>query len=329
MKDATVEIIQEVKAHPNADRLDLVKILGFQCVAQKGLYKGGEKIIYIRPDSVLPLEEWAETYRTYSPKRVKAVKLRNEWSEGIIVDLPQVAHKFQNIEALVEGQDVCEELGVYHYEPPIPQDLSAKGGLPYMISKTDEERFENLNNKLPFGELVDVTLKIDGQSCSFYYNLEEDTFGTLSRSLEIKPDANNKYTQNAEQYNIFEKLRKYCVANQVSLCIRGESYGSGIQSMSHNPHASKPLSWAMFSVYNITERRYENKGSKHYFVNVAEELGLPYVPILQKDVKLDKELLENYSTLIENISGNYFEGVVIKHSNGSFKVISKLYDSKK
>ncbi len=137
MKDATIEIISEVKAHPNADRLDLVKILGFQCVTQKGLYQGGEKIVYIRPDAVLPLESWTEEYRKYSPKRIKAVKLRQAWSEGIIVPFNILPIDLSNREV---GEDVGEVIGVVHYEPPAPQDLQAKGGLPYGIGKTDEER---------------------------------------------------------------------------------------------------------------------------------------------------------------------------------------------
>jgi len=87
MKDATIEIISEVIPHPNADRLDLAKVLGFQCVVPKNQYKQGDMVIYIRPDSVLPTDPWAEEYRKYSPKRVKSVKIRQIWSEGIIVPL--------------------------------------------------------------------------------------------------------------------------------------------------------------------------------------------------------------------------------------------------
>lgn len=83
--DASVEIIKSVKAHPNADRLDLVQVLGFQCVTQKGLYSEGDRIVYVRPDAVLPEEAWAEEYRKYSPKRIKAVKLRGIFSEGVVL----------------------------------------------------------------------------------------------------------------------------------------------------------------------------------------------------------------------------------------------------
>src|ERR1035437_5496698 len=167
--DATIEVISDVISHPNADRLDVVKILGFQCITQKGLYSIGNKVVYVRPDSLLPIEPWAEDYRKYSPKRIKSVFLRKMWSEGIIIpfELLPVDLTKNSI-----GDDVGSLIGVTHWDPPVPQDNSAKGNLPYGISKTDEERFENIVDKLPYGELVDISLKYDGQSCSFYYNID-------------------------------------------------------------------------------------------------------------------------------------------------------------
>lgn len=326
MKDATIEIISEVRAHPNADRLDIVKILGFQCVAQKGLYVGGEKIVYIRPDSVLPFEKWTEEYRKYSLKRVKAVKLRGIFSEGIIVPFEILPIDLSSNEV---GMDVSEIIGVIHYEPPAPQDLQAKGGLPKSIPATDEERFENLINKLPFEEIVDVTLKVDGQSCSFYYDNETDEFGVLGRRLEMKPYASNNYTAHIDRYNIKNKLIDYCKKHNLSLCIRGESYGQGIQGLTNNPHSQQPKGWVMFSVYDIRDRKYYRKGEQHYFKNVAQELDIPHVEILEEDVLLTDGLISHYSFIIDKINGKPFEGVVVNHPNGTFKIINKDYDSKK
>lgn len=328
MKDATVEIIGEVRAHPDADRLDLVKVLGFQCVTQRGLYQGGEKIVYVRPDAVLPLEPWAEEYRKYSPKRIKAVRLRGEWSEGIIVPLEILPVDLKE-EAV--GSDVSEKIGVFHYEPPVPQDLQAKGPLPLGIPKTDEERWENLIDVLPslYGKKVDVTLKVDGQSCSFFYDLETDTFGVLGRNLEMKPKAPNNYTAHLERYGIREKLINYCKEHGLSLVIRGESYGAGIQGSKNNPHAKVQKGWAMFSTYDIQAREYFKKGSNYYFIGVANEMGLPHVPILESDVELTMDLIEKYSSGIDEIDGKPFEGVVLNHEGGTFKVINKPYDSQK
>jgi RNA ligase (TIGR02306 family) len=328
MRDATIEIVENVRPHSNAERLDICNILGFQCVVQKGLYQGGEKIVYVRPDSQLPQEPWAEDYRKYSPNRIKNIKLRGYFSEGIIVPLDILPVDLS--ESLI-GDDVSDLIGVKHYEPPTPQELNAKGGLPFSIPKTDETRASDIINKLPYGELVDVTLKVDGQSCSYYVNIDTPTFepifGVLGRNLEIKDDSQNNYTANVDRYDIKRKLTEYCLKEGVSLCIRGESYGQGIQGMEANPHSKMQKGWVMFSVYLVREMRYARKGDKYYFINVAKELGLPHVEIVESDVELNRELIEKYSTGIKNLDGYLFEGVVINHSKDSFKVINKYYDS--
>lgn len=335
MKDATIEIIDLVKEHPNAERLDITNILGFQCIVQKGLYKGGEKIIYIRPDSLLPIEKWTEDYRKYSPKRIKSVRLRDFWSEGIIVPfeiLPEdIQAKISQLCAVDGiGVDVSEIIGVTHYEPPAPNDIQAKGGLPYQIPKTDEERWENYSeNKLPYGELVDLFLKADGQSASYGFELIDDKFFILGRSLELHEIFMNNYTAHIEKYDLKNKLTNFCKENNVSLCLRGESYGDGIQGFELNPHAKLPKAWAMFSVYLINEHKYARKGHDFYFVNVAKKLNLPIVDMIEENVVLTKDLIEKYSTGVNQLNGKPFEGIVVQHANGSFKIINKYYDSKK
>lgn len=51
--DATFERIESVKAHPNADRLELVMVSGYQVVAGKGEFKVGDPVLYIRDDAKL------------------------------------------------------------------------------------------------------------------------------------------------------------------------------------------------------------------------------------------------------------------------------------
>lgn len=326
-KDATIEIIDTVEAHPDADRLDLAQIMGYQCVTQKGLYQPGTKIVYIKPDALLPVELWTEEYRKYSPKRIKAVKLRGMWSEGIIVPF-ELLPNGNDLKDLEVGTDVSALIGVTHYVAPEPQDVNAKGGLPYGIPKTDEDRWES-ERRLPFGETCDVLLKVDGQSCSFFYEMMEKYFGILGRSLELHEMFTNKYTAHIARYDIKNKLIKFCEENNVSLCIRGESYGSGIQGNENNPHAKLEPAFAMFSIYNITKREYERKGSEFYFLNIADKLDIPTVEVIERDVVLTQELIDKYSTGITKLNGKAFEGVVIQHSKGSFKVINKMYDSLK
>jgi RNA ligase (TIGR02306 family) len=337
-KLATIQQISSVEIHPNADSLEIAKVKGYQAIVKKGQWKAGDSCIFIAPDAVLPDAPWTSMYKSKS-SRVRAIKLRNVWSEGIIESFSTVGYNG----AIENGLDITEAIGVYKYDPPVPQDMSAKGALPYSICKTDEERFNSIDD-LPFGELVDVTLKIDGQSASYYWLIDDngdEKYGSLGRTLEYKSDSFNNYTQNQANYDIFNKLSYFCRQHNFpqGICVRGESYGKNIQKSSHNPSSGGNLSWAMFSVWLIRQQSYARKGHQFYFLDIADELRLPTVPILERNVPLTKELIMKYAEGIETLpllsggintlSGKPFEGVVIQHSKGSFKVINKHYDSKK
>lgn len=320
-KLASIETITNVSKHTNADKLELVTVLGYQCVVPKDKYKIGGLVIYIKSDTSLPNDNWAVEFKKYAPNRIKAIKLRGEWSEGLIVDT-----SILDVE-IYEGLDVTETLNISKWEPPIPSDVDAIGYLPFNIPETDEERWENIIDDIPFGEKVDITLKVDGQSSSYYYN--DKIFGVLGRRLELKKDSNNKYTHHIKALSIDRKLENFCIEHNVSLCLRGESYGKGIQTSKNNPHSQTNNSWKMFSVWNIKERRYERKNDSFYFLKISEKLKLPTVDVIEKDVILTPELIKKYSSELTKINGVMFEGVVVQHKNGSFKIINKYYDSKK
>lgn len=129
--------IAEIKPHPNADRLELIPILGYQVVSGKGQFKIGDLAVYITPDSVVPEESvykflWEkdgggnvrppfdgpvpEKYR-----RVTVKKLRKEYSEGLLLPLADVGLPA----GTPEGDDVAEKLGVTHWNPPEPDEVQS------------------------------------------------------------------------------------------------------------------------------------------------------------------------------------------------------------
>lgn len=233
---------------------------------------------------------------------------------------------------LVAGLDVTEILGITRYEPPLPQDLNAAGPFGYGIPKTDETRYQSVRD-LPWGELVDVTLKIDGQSWSAFVKLNHEKgemeSGVGGRSFLYQSDCINNYNQNEKNHEVLAKLRTMCLSIQTSLCLRAEQYGRGIQKGAYNPHAQVDLSLAFFSTWLIDERRYATKGHPFYIFTLAPMMGLPTVPVLEKDVPLTPELIQKYAKDLTQVNGIAFEGVVINHANGSFKIINLDFDSKK
>ncbi|CAF1015860.1 unnamed protein product [Rotaria sordida] len=327
MKIATIERITSVRHHPNADRLDLVSILGYQCITSRDSFLPEQLVIFIQPDSVLPNDQsWAQPYLKYARPRVRAIKIRDEWSEGLIVSLTD------NEKNLKEGDNVAEQLGIKHFEPIIIQDpTSILGSLPFNIPKTDEDRIENFQNNLPWNELVDVTKKIDGTSCSIYYSYEKKQFGVCGRNCEYDLIKSNNFTYIVSKYSLKECLINFCEQYQISLVLRGELYGGGIQKKVNNSYCTQSLQWAMFSVYlfniNNKQGRYTRRKTDDllYFIKLAEHLNLPHVPLIENQVPLTQQLIDKYSCQVDITFG---EGVVIQHDHGSFKIINKNYDAK-
>lgn len=331
MKLASIERINAIDPHPNADAIVIASVLGYKAIVKKDQYAVGDVICFIQPDTVLPDRPWAAFYKAKS-SRVKAIRLRGVFSQGVIERLETVGYTGP----VDLGLEISEAIGVVKYEAPAPQDLNASGSYGFGIPKTDEERFENLLS-LPYGEKVDVTLKVDGQSWSAFHILPDDVEsnpvaihveGVGGRSFLYKLDSDNNYTRNERQYDVLKKLGAFCGAHGVNLCIRGESHGNGIQKKAHNPHCKLPLSLAFYSAWLIDERRYARKGDPYYIFDIAPQMGLPTVPIIEKDVTLTPELVAKYAEGISELNGQPFEGVVINWAGGSFKVINRHYDSK-
>lgn len=331
MKLASIEKIVNKFPHPNAEAIEFVQILGYKSIVKKSdNYQVGDTVIFIQPDTVLPDAPWAAIYKAKS-NRVKAIKLRGEWSEGIVERASNIGFYLPSDITwdTQYGAEISTAIGVTKYEPPMPQDLQAKsGGLPFGIPITDEERYQNLDLSQYLGKVVDITLKRDGKSWTGYAANKDGDWvtGICGRRLEWKLDAQNDYTTWS---NAVDKLREFAMQNNVSLAIRGEITGAGIQAFAKNPHANGPKELALFSTWLIDEKRYANKYEVTNYRNMAVVTGIRPIDLLEENVILTSELINKYAEGITTINGKPFEGVVIKGEGFSFKVINMDYDSKK
>lgn len=57
---ATIQKISEIRPIPNADKIEVAKILGWEVVVRKGEFKEGDLCIYIEIDSLIPRAEWSQ-----------------------------------------------------------------------------------------------------------------------------------------------------------------------------------------------------------------------------------------------------------------------------
>lgn len=121
-KLARIIVIDDVIKHPNADRLSLAIVGGWQCVIKLDEYKKGDRAIYCEVDSLLPLsnvelfgflEERRSDIRSVaglSYHRLKTVKFRKELAQGLIVPIPA---KYAD---LPTDTNLTMELGILKYE---------------------------------------------------------------------------------------------------------------------------------------------------------------------------------------------------------------------
>jgi len=332
-KLASIQKILEVKNHPNADRLDLVKVLGWQCVTRRDEFKVGDLVCYIEIDSMIPIQEWSaflDKKGDKKPARLRTVRLRKELSQGIVFPTSTLfAPDFK----FVEGEDVTDLLGITLYVPEIPACLRGdiKGSRPSFIFHTDELRvqaYPEIVNEF-MGKKVYIAQKIDGTSSSFAYR--DGEFFVCSRNLSLKENADNTYWKMARKYDIENKLINIFKETGGLYCLQAECAGMGIQS---NPMGLSDVQLFAFNVIDLNAGRYLDFNAFKVFCN---KYNFPIVPILMEDVEY-KWTIEEILALANTFkypNGKVGEGIVIRpmqefysdvlKSRASFKAISNDY----
>lgn len=155
----TVTTISKVREHPNADKLDVAEVKGWQVVTRKGEFTEGDRVVYFPPDTVLPQEVSDEFGVTQylSKGRIRCAKLRGEPSFGVVVKAP---------EGFELDQDVADKYGATKYVQPLRPtsgDQAPDHGL--FVKYTEIENMRNFPAILEEGEEVVVTEKIHGTNC--------------------------------------------------------------------------------------------------------------------------------------------------------------------
>ncbi len=345
-KLASIRKVSDIQPIPDADAIEVATIDGWKVVTKKGEYKPGDLCIYCEIDSFLPIREEFEFLRKSSYKkmadgtegfRLKTIRLRQQISQGLLIQ-PTILNDTE----LVEGTDVTELLGIIKWEPPMPASLAgvAKGLFPSFLTKTDEERVQNLQDQWfrfkNSGKKFYVTEKLDGSSATFY--LKDDVFGVCSRNLELadpgefvpgnvicddgieRPKKENSFWKVARQLDLENKFRSL----GRNICLQGELIGEGIQG---NPYKILGQTVRFFNGYNIDTS--ENL-SLEDFIKITNLFGLKTVPILNVDYQLPDtidEVLEYAEEKSELNPSFDREGVVIRSYDRqiSFKAISNKF----
>jgi RNA ligase (TIGR02306 family) len=334
MKLASIEIIKNIRNHPNAESLDIAEVLGWQVVVKKGIHKEGDRVVFITIDTIVPKCEWSEFLADKEnpdkPIRIKNIKLRGEYSSGLVIPMIEFPIQFEGLDV---GDDVTEMLGVKKYIKELPANLSGEndGEFPtHLISKTDEDNGLNdpnlVEDVLSSDNDVVLTLKIDGSSITIVVE-NGNIIKVCSRNLSKKDTPDSVFWNNA---------RKLKIPSGWSGIIQGELAGNGIQ---RNQLKINDIRIYVFQIFhNNSYMNYDDM--KEFCLN---HLGCEVVPLLTKlNVSSTIKLWENPLHKLQEFtdkqkypSGFNAEGIVVrpynyKRSKSSrrplgFKLINRNY----
>lgn len=341
-KLASIQKIDDLLPIEGADRIEKAVINGWNVVVGKGIHQVGDSVCYLEIDSWVPHDVAPELSRGNDPRvyegvkgeRLRTMKLRGVVSQGYVIPLsalPQLRSKMD----LSIGDDVTDILGVLKWERPIPAQLQgqAKGSFPSFISKTDQERVQNLLKDPSFFEGEwEMTLKLDGSSMTMYVN--GDDVGVCSRNLELKDNEaneNNSFIRMARKLDYVNVLKKAKEFLGVNFAVQGELCGGGING--DWDKWGDQLKYFVFDVYDIDNQQYVLPHTRHYILSVlnsVSDVEWEHVPVLSTDTTFDSLDVDSFLSLADrpSINNKVAEGVVFKSKTvhtKSFKVINNKY----
>lgn len=358
-KLAHIEMITALSPIEGADRIEVATVLGWQCVVKKGEFKVGQRIVYVEVDSIMPEKPEYEFLRDRK-FRIKTIKLKGQISQGLVIVLPKTW------DTRPIGMDVTVDLGIEKYLTPSERSEEGeqakkianernklkkfmmryswfrriflskkqKNDFPFWVSKTDEERIQNMPKVLEqyADSYVYVTEKIDYQSSTFTCKLVSKYSGILGKIFPkkfkfvvcsrntVNNNKNSLYWQIANKYKLEKILRE-----NPSLTIQGEQGSPAVQGNKYG--IKEPAMW----VFNIIDHENNYHYNRFEMVAFCEKYDLPLVPLVYIKGKPYCKLSELGATvqeLVEFSKGKSVlaniprEGIVVRCIEDGKKVFS-------
>lgn len=300
----TVSKITEINPCENADSLESITIDGYNCVVRKNDFKVGDLAAFVPPDSLVDTTKPEFSFLAdgkHQLVRISAKKLRGNISVGLLIHAPQGS---------VEGDDVAEQLGVEHWNPPEPGERCVNGkifkgecikGPAGFWPKYDIQNFRKYNRLFTPGEPVYISEKIHG--CFSQYVYTEGQMHVRSHHVWKKDSEDCLWWRILRQY---PQIEMFCMEHP-GYSLKGEIYGQ-VQNLKYG--STNGQVW--FAAFDIaTSTGYLNPG---VFMNMCDNYKIPRVPVIAVDFPYD------YDKILEMAKGNSLipgannirEGCVVK-----------------
>lgn len=369
-----------IKPIEGADNIELMAVNGWNVIVKKGEFKEGDLCVYFEIDSKLPVREWSEFMlkKHYKVKTMKLNKF-GVISQGLAlptnvfdITIPEeenidLTEKLDVVYSVDEDNKRKAEISKYDKMRQRHLDLFKKNKLvkwlykrmwgkrllfiflgkkrdtrtwPEWVSKTDEERCQNLPHLFPGDETEwIVTEKIDGTSTTFTMKRKgrKTDFYVCSRNVCFdKPEKadrcyyeSNVYLEMADKYNIEEILTEMLEDHDdvEFITIQGETYGQGIQNRDYG------MNYHDFMAFNLIFG-YKNGEVQRFnpleMSTILAWYDIPCVPIVHDCYVLPttcQKLLDYAADDISRVDGGMREGIVLRTKDGkqSFKAVSNEF----
>lgn len=280
----TVERVNEVEHHPNADRLDIVQVLGYKVICGRGQFQVGDAAIYFPPDILIPPAVAEElgvakylkhaVYPNDLEKtqcRVGACRLRGVPSHGFIVGPVESEGSF--------GTDLSSRYSAVKYEPSVrPGAGDALAEVPLFHAYTSIENVQRYPDAIPADTECRYTEKLHGTNCRI--GLIRNSIGDwefMAGSHKVRRAEFDKSGKKRSLY--WEPLGEKLMTLLTVLCdeehevvVFGEIFGPGVQDMDYGQPTHS------FRVFDITiDGVYQDWWE---VVQVCEAHDIPTVPVL-------------------------------------------------
>lgn len=334
MRLATVERVVAKTSIDNAENIELVTVLGWQCVTKKGEFQIGDMGVYIPIDTTVDtnMECFAFLQDNKKPNaraRIRTARIRGVFSQGLFLPLQKVG-----LHDVEEGLDVTDMLGVLKYEKEAEPEFRGRndtiGEFPkHLIAITDEYNLQTKHLCLREFEGLEtyITLKMDGSSMTIIK--EGDGITVCSRRFII-----NDSTV-MSQYVKSREIHTRMMAYGKNLAIQGEFCGPKVNG---NRMRLKEYRFFVFTVKDLDNHRLLGLNETQV---VCKDLGLEMVPVLETFHYSDAWSLDKFREYANNVYYDvpgvkvHAEGIVIRPvvpvyspylgKSLSFKVINQFY----
>lgn len=326
----------ELAPHPNADKLSIVHLFGYDVCVRTEDWLGRDRGIYIPVDASVPTDRPEFAFLAPEAKngryRVKAKKLRGVFSMGLLIPIPfgvivTISPDAPYPDAI--GFDWAEALGVVKYEEPEVIHRNRGGSSPALafsdqapapagvtVKYTDIEHVRRYGGTFYEGELVAVTEKVHGANARYTYRDGAIHYG--SRNQWKRADVGSAWYR-----ALTAPMLRLCI-NSAPLILFGEVFGQGVQDLAYGTAEPRFLA---FDLYDPVSGCYLDYAE---FRSLCLSYAVPMAPLLYAgayDAAVIKELSERDSTVAGN--GQISEGVVVRplferHTHDLGRVVLKL-----